>query len=78
MWTAARSFAWSCAKWMPFGFMVNHGIVSLHPIDGASMRPTLNAAPNASEMVIASPIMTPARGDVVLIAYVEHAPAEIV
>lgn len=54
---------------MPFGFMVNHGVVSVHPIDGASMRPTLNATPNASEMVIANRVATPVRGDVVLVAY---------
>ena len=61
---------------MPFGFMVNHGVVSVHPIDGTSMQPTLNAAPNASEMVIANRVATAARGDVVLVAYVSRAPVD--
>ena len=66
----SAQFAWSVAKWVPFAVMINECVVSLHPVEGNSMQPTLNREHGQRDWILANRLAAPIRGDVIVLACV--------
>ena len=66
-WAELGRAAFAVATWVPLGIAFNDLVASVHPVEGESMQPTLNAG-GTKEWILLNRLATPQRGDPVVVA----------